>query len=215
MKAEIKEWECKKDLTPYVDSMLFESGTSICQLTVEYPRGVRIGLDLVVAGEVSVTYKGEAYHSPTDFPEELVELIKAHPGEDFNVYFPSGEGNDDAEGDCYVTLNNWFELMFKLITPDDESLDGFTDGDVFESDISKMSPEALQADLLEYANNLCQLYGLATDVKVDYTKACYECPFGNGEGGCTTPECQFKYSREHNMPIPTTAEWVRRHHSED
>lgn len=48
------------------------------------------------------------------------------------------------------------------------------------------------------------------DVYAEYTKPCYACPFGNGEGGCTTPGCQFEYEREHNLHIPTASEWVRR-----
>ena len=161
MQTEVKEWKCKEDLTPYKDSMLFDSGTSICQLTLEYPRGVKIELDLVVTGEVSVTYKGEHYDSPEEFPEELRELIKAHPG-DFDVYAPSGEGNDDEEGDCYCSLNNWFETLFKITAPGNESLDGFTDGDCYESDISKMSPEELKADLIAYADQIYSRYGLGT-----------------------------------------------------
>ena len=43
-------------------------------------------------------------------------------------------------------------------------------------------------------------------------KKCINCPFGNGEGGCTTPECQFEYELENDpeYKIPTAAEWVRR-----
>ena len=48
------------------------------------------------------------------------------------------------------------------------------------------------------------------DVYATYTKPCYDCPFGNGEGGCTTPGCQFEYEREHGLHIPTSTEWVRR-----
>ncbi len=39
---------------------------------------------------------------------------------------------------------------------------------------------------------------------------CYNCPFGNGEGGCTVPDCAFAYEREHGLHVPTSMEWVRR-----
>lgn len=40
--------------------------------------------------------------------------------------------------------------------------------------------------------------------------ACLTCPFGNGIGGCTVPECPF--ADRHGMPknVPTSKEWVRR-----
>lgn len=155
----VTKWNCVDDLSPYFDSMLFDSGTSVCDMMLEDNSGVKIELDIVVSGSVSVTYKGETYHKPSEFPEELRNKIISD-SEDFAVYAPSGEGNDDEEGECYCSLNNWFEVIFKLTTPRDEFNDGFTDGSVLEENISNMTPDELKAVLVDYAESIYEHYGL-------------------------------------------------------
>ena len=152
----IVSWSCEKDLTPFVDSMLFNSGTPICGMTLE-TNGAKIALDLVVTGAVSVTYKGEIYHSPDDFPEDLRKKIETHPG-DFSVYAPSGEGGDNEEGDCYVSLNNWFAMKFEITTSDGNS---FMDDECYESDISKETPDELKDEMYSFAEELCKRYHLS------------------------------------------------------
>ncbi len=135
------EFECD-NLSPYVDSMLFDSGRMIARGVFVYSNdGVEIDkeitITLVVSGEVSVTYKGEVYHSPSEFPDKLIELIKRNS--DWMTYAPSGEGNDEAEGDIYVTLNNWFEYTCN------------GDGELYEDDLSKATPEMILEDMKEIA----------------------------------------------------------------
>lgn len=38
----------------------------------------------------------------------------------------------------------------------------------------------------------------------------YNCPFGNGVGGCTIPECAFEDENGERKNVPTSEEWVRR-----
>ena len=62
-----------------------------------------------VRGEVNVTYKGENYRRPSEFPDELKERIANNPNV-WDITAPSGEGVDDGSN-LYVGSNNWFELF--------------------------------------------------------------------------------------------------------
>ncbi|MBO4847002.1 MAG: hypothetical protein J5525_12030 [Lachnospiraceae bacterium] len=126
------EFKCDLDLSKFIDSMLFDSGTDIASGRFEHGDKTFV-VYLTVNGEVSVTYKGETYHRPSEFPEELMERIKNNP-DDWFFYAPTGEGNDEQEGDIYVTLNNWYEFIYG------EPTLGIDQGDVCEDDISKLSP---------------------------------------------------------------------------
>ena len=153
---------CDDDLTKYTDSMLFDStydqGNSIAAGTFRYQNSdFDVALD--VCGEVSVSFKGETYHRPSEFPDELIERIKNHPN-DWECYAPSGEGNDDEESDIYVGLNNWFEYI---------SDNG---GDIFEDDLSKATPERILEDMMDIAK---QYFGVSDS-------GCY----GAGSVGCLT-----------------------------
>lgn len=121
------EFDCDQDLSKYVDSMLFESGTNIAKGT--FAKGTEnLEVYLDVRGEVSVTYKDEVYFSPEEFPDELKDLIKEHPNQWFD---------DD---DIYVGMNNWFEYIFD------------NDGEVFEEDLSETTPEKILDDMIYLAN---------------------------------------------------------------
>lgn len=135
------KFECDNDLSKYTDSMLFDSGENIVH--AEFMSGEKtLTLDLEICGDVSVTYKGEVYHRPSDFPEELKELIRANPNR-WDIVAPSGEDNDEEDSNIYVNLNNWFEVIYEF--------DDYTDGDVFEEDLSKFTPETLKNLLTEWA----------------------------------------------------------------
>ena len=138
------KFECDEDLSKYTDSMLFDSGENIAH--AEFVSGEKtLTLDLDICGEVRVTYKGETYCRPSEFPDELKELIKKNPNR-WDTVAPSGEGNDEEDSDIYVEFNNWFEVIYEF---DDESF--FMDGDVFEEDLSKFTPETLKNLLTEWA----------------------------------------------------------------
>lgn len=126
-KVQCLDFYCDPDLSKYVDSMLFESGETIAKGT--FAKGTEnFEVYLDVRGEVSVTYKDEVYHSPEEFPDELKAIIKDHPNQWFN---------DD---DIYVGLNNWFEYIFE------------DDGEVFEEDVAKATPEKILEDMMYLAN---------------------------------------------------------------
>ena len=140
---ELIEFECTNNLSQYTDSMLFDSGEEIATGLFRY-KDKEVEISLRICGQVAVDYKGETYHTPSEFPDELVERIKAHPN-DWMYYSPSGEDTDDAEGDVYVGLNNWFEYIF----------DG--DGCVYEEDLSKATKEDILQDMIYLAR---QFFGL-------------------------------------------------------
>lgn len=126
-------FNCDENLKQYTDSMLFDSGTIVASLDCEH-NGYKICIDLKVCGEVDVTYKGEDYRYPSDFPDELKEIIKNEP-----TWFIHTD-------DLYVTNNNWFEYIY------DCSYNGQTwsNGVLFESNLSAYS----EIDLL---NEMCEL----------------------------------------------------------
>ena len=72
----IKKFECYEDPAKCVDSMLFDSGTTIAVLNYEDDEGHDINISLEVQGEVKVIYKGNTYVYPSEFPKELIWRIK-------------------------------------------------------------------------------------------------------------------------------------------
>lgn len=137
------------DLRKYVDSMLFDSYTqggddiAVGVFTFE---GKDLEIALRVCGEVAVTYNGEVYHKPSEFPQELRKLIEAHPN-DWSYYEPT-ETDDIGvypNGEIYVGMNNWFEYI---------SDNG---GDLYECDLSEATPTDIIDDMTEIAR---QYFGI-------------------------------------------------------
>lgn len=83
-----------EDLTNMTDSMEFDSGTEIATLSFGDSEA-----SIMVCGEVRVTYKDEVYRQPSEFPEELKEIIRA--------------GHVFDHEDVYVGNNNWFAIQFR------------------------------------------------------------------------------------------------------
>ena len=139
MEKELKleSFTCEDNLAQYISSMLFDSGEEIARGTFTYG-DEHLEISLKVCGEVAVTYKDEIFHRPSDFPDELIQIIKEHPY-DWDIYAPSGEGNDDFECYIYVSMNNWFEYLF----------DG--DGDVYEEDLAEATPGMILDDMFYIA----------------------------------------------------------------
>lgn len=107
-----------EDMKPIKDSMQFDSDTEICEYT---PADKKIKITIEVRGEVRIIYNDEVYTKPSDFPQEVKEIIQN--GDLWNT------------DEIYVGNNNWFELFFW----DEEG--NFLDSDVV--DIEGMSPEEL------------------------------------------------------------------------
>lgn len=134
----IVSFKCEEDLSKYVDSMLFDSNTVIA--TMECENGdEKVLIELMVRGEVRVVYKGNTYTSPCDFPAELKEKIKANPG-----------WWDDE--DTYIDFSNWFEYMY------DHTIDGktYSDGIMFEDDLSKYSVEDVKNGMIKAAEYIME-----------------------------------------------------------
>lgn len=107
-----------EDMKPIKDSMQFDSDTEICEYT---PADKKVKITIEVRGEVGITYNDEVYKKPSEFPQEVKEIIQN--GDLWNT------------DEVYVGNNNWFELFFW----DEEG--NFLDSDVV--DIEGMSPEEL------------------------------------------------------------------------
>ena len=133
----VKNFSCEKDLSKYVDSMLFDSGEHIAHIEYEDDKGNKLNIDLMICGEVKITIGDNVYDSPREFPESLKEYIKNHPN-----------NWDCTYKDAYIVNNNWFEFIY--------SHNGYTDGIVFEGDLSEYSNEQLKMemiDLIDYIIN--------------------------------------------------------------
>ena len=98
-------FECYEDLTDIKDSMQLDSDTDICRYIDE---SGKYAVTIDVKGEVRVTWCAngiesgepvETYHRPSEFPDDLKELI--------------ARSNSWWENDprVYVSENNWFELF--------------------------------------------------------------------------------------------------------
>ena len=107
-----------EDMKPIKDSMQFDSDTEICEYA---PADKKVKITIEVRGEVRITYNDEVYTKPSEFPQEIKEIIKN--GDLWNT------------DEVYVGNNNWFELFFW----DEEG--NFLDSDVV--DIEGMTPEEL------------------------------------------------------------------------
>lgn len=138
-------FKCEENLEQYTSSMLFDSGEEIACGVFSYGEDL-LEISLCVCGEVRVIYNGEIYDTPSEFPDDLIELIKEHPY-DWDVYAPSGEDNDETEGDIYVDANNWFEYIFE------------GDGEVYEQNLAKATPEKILDDMFYLARCYFQIEG--------------------------------------------------------
>ena len=106
-----------EDLTNVTDSMEFDSGTEIATLSFGDSEA-----SIMVCGEVRVTFKDELYRKPSEFPEELKEIIRA--------------GHVFDHENVYVGNNNWFAIQFRDGTewdPNDDVVDveGLSKQEVF------------------------------------------------------------------------------------
>ena len=134
-------FDCDSDLSKYTDSMLFDSDTEtiaegIFKKTLDGRGELRIVL--CVRGAVRVETDGEIFTSPSEFPAWLKERIRKHPNG--WQYLDT----DDREIYCHDT--NWFEL---LVT----SERGYCGGYVYESDLSKDTPEDVYQTMFEIARD--------------------------------------------------------------
>lgn len=140
----VTSFECDNDLSQYTESMLFSSDTMVAEATFEDKNGNRIEFWLGTRGEVDVDFFEDGldddptnYDDPDDFPEELIDIIKA------------GELWQD-ERVC-VTDNNWFEVIYDVYNKDGELL--HSNGEMFE-DFDNLSPDELKQELTTLAEEI-------------------------------------------------------------
>lgn len=129
----LKNLTISEDLANCKDSMLFGSGTQIAY--AEFTKGTaEITVSLEVRGKVRVIFGEYVYTNPKEFPNELKTLIRS------DKYWDTNEK-------VYVSLNNWFEYIFTVKTPDGE----FSDGVVCEDDISMFTTDRLELEMTKIA----------------------------------------------------------------
>ena len=87
-------FEVYENMRDIKDSMFIDSDTCICSLECEAGK-----VEIIVCGEVRVTFENEVYRRYSEFPDELKSLM---------------ETNRDWELDdrVYVGNNNWFEIFY-------------------------------------------------------------------------------------------------------
>lgn len=89
------KFEQFKNIEDIVDSLQLDSGTVIARLTLDDGSSAT----LEVRGEVRVEFDGDIYYEPSDFPQELQDIIA------------EGKAYDDDR--VRVGDNNWFELYYE------------------------------------------------------------------------------------------------------
>lgn len=123
------------------DSMLFNSGTVISELTALYvPSNIGVCVKLKVVGDVSVTYRGQVYHGFSEFPAGLKRRIETHPNDWTHVA---------GEPDIEIKLNNWFEYSYCISAGRGDHIDV----ELCEDDLHLLTDDGLKEEMLEVAIN--------------------------------------------------------------
>lgn len=138
----IKDFECSDDLSQYTESLLFDSGEIIASMTVEFPNGNAVDVELAVRGDVRIRLadSDEVYARHTeDYSPELREAIEKGDWDNLDI------GN-----------NNWFELLYTLKDADGNYI--ISDGDVYEEDVHDKTPDALKELMADCAVDFAQHY---------------------------------------------------------
>ena len=140
----VTSFECDEDLSKYTESMLFPSDRTVAEATFTDKDGNRIEFWLGTRGDVDVDFFENGmdedptnYEDPDDFPEELIDIIKA--------------GNLWADERVYVTNNNWFEVIYDIYDKNGTLL--HCDGEMFE-DFAYCSPDELKQELADLAKEV-------------------------------------------------------------
>ena len=105
-------------------------------------QGKQLEVSLNVCGAIEVHFNGEKYKYASDFPETLKERIKKYPNS-WNILQDDEPFHEEL--DIFIDSNNWFEYLFE------------GDGELFEDDLSKATPERILKDMTKIAR---QYFGL-------------------------------------------------------
>lgn len=104
------KFEQFEDMTKIKDSMQMDSGITIAALTL--PNGNTATIE--VRGEVKVYFNNEYYCTPSEFPQELKDLIANKGVEYWN------------NSKVSIIDNNWFEIFYMengSYVPDSDAID--------------------------------------------------------------------------------------------
>ena len=99
---QIIEFYCDMDAVHLanIDSLLVESGTELAYMKY-WLDGKEEELYIAVRGDIKIIYKGEYYFRPSEYTEELKDILKSSPVEQLEI--------DDFE----IIDNNWCELFHR------------------------------------------------------------------------------------------------------
>lgn len=170
-KLHLQKFLIREKLNKCTDSMLFDSGTVIADLTAKTENGITVAVSLQVCGYVSVSFKGETYHKPSEFPQELREYIQTHPdswmiwdGEDATdelseasleemaSFFNVTEDNEEDSVLC-VVCNNWLEYIWCISGNNHNAQDSI----VCEDKLENLSDANLQAIMMALACEVIEM----------------------------------------------------------
>lgn len=158
------DYTIEKPLSECIESMLIDSDTVIAAITAKSETGLTVELTLEVRGCVSVTYKGQVYNKPSEFPEELRQWILKNYTQAIDIADMTDEQLDaaaeacgidtDEEDEVYVTLNNWFEYIYEITDADGDTI--CNDGILCEDELHTMTDEQLRSEMEEVARQVLQ-----------------------------------------------------------
>lgn len=162
----ILDFHIRKGLKQCADSMLFDSDTVIADMKVKTSDDLTVSVALMVRGYVSVTYRGMTYHKPSEFPQELRELIASRFSEPPFVADMTDESIDAAmevfgsveqeqEYDYCIILSNWFEYIWHITDADGDAV--AHDGILCDDNLNTMTEEQLRSEMEKVVHQVLEL----------------------------------------------------------
>ena len=121
----VVNFECKGDLTPYTNSMLFDRH-EIAKMVAEADNKDRVEITLEVRGSIKIWLDGRVYASAAELPEEVKKILSMPPDERAELK------------NFEIEEANWFEYICTDLQT------GYADGVIFSEDLSKY--EAIDID---------------------------------------------------------------------
>jgi hypothetical protein len=150
----VKFFAGDKPLSEHTDSLLFNENEMVAEMVLTDAANNRIDLWLGVRGEKAVYMldeNGEEYDDGSeydgvfndveDYPEELVRRIKA------------GNLHDSPNG-YLCSMNNWYECIYTETSKGEK--DVYSDGEVWEGDLSDQTEDGLKKEMFDYGEYLFQ-----------------------------------------------------------
>lgn len=138
-KLNVLDFEINGDLSQYIDSLLFEDET-IATLETEL-KNEKYNVSIKVIGDIKIFFKGDFYKYSGNFPDQLKEIIKA--------------GKVLEHSEIEIIDNNWFEI--EICEENSQNDYELLYDEVFEQDISTMTPNELKEYMINYLKDYLEL----------------------------------------------------------